>query len=231
MKKSLLRLICLNFSVIFVFVCCIALFQGKQFVLVNSYSKNNGNEIEIIQYKTIEITNSSIPSNVKKVVKEGKNGISYINKNGEVTILEEPIDEEIVIGTGKNGIYYGNMTGYGPDCATCNGVGVTYCSTKDHKTFNIVKDGVYYNDDEYGKVRVLAGAKKEFPCGTIIQIENSNLGNFIGIVMDTGYDMNKFYENGKILFDVAYDTEQNYMIPKTTNMTGKVIYSVQRWGW
>ena len=53
----------------------------------------------------------------------------------------------------------------------------------------------------------------------------------MGIVLDTGYDMRRFYKMGIYHFDVAYDTEANKMVPYTTNMTGEVVYSVQRWGW
>lgn len=232
MKKILLQCFTKNVSAIIVFAFFIAMFQEKKIEFTDmEFSKNYANMTKVIEYEVEKVEDSSIPSNITKVVNSGSDGLSYIDSNGQEIILEEPITEKIIVGTGKYGIYNGNMTGYGPDCATCNGLGVTACSTRDHKAFNLIKDGVYYYDEEYGKARVLAGAKKEFPCGTIIKIENSNLGDFLGIVMDTGYDMNRFYENGKILFDVAYDTEKNEMVPKTTNMTGTVIYNVQRWGW
>ena len=128
-------------------------------------------------------------------------------------------------------MYKGIMTGYGPDCTTCNGLGYVACNTKDKKPYNIITDGIYYNDEEYGEVRVLAAALAEFPCGTIVEVDSSNLGKFMGIVMDTGYDMRRFYSMGIYHFDVAYDTEEDYMVPYTTNMTGEVVYSVQRWGW
>src|SRR5699024_6120302 len=68
----------------------------------------------VIEHKTTEIFDSSIPSNITKVIQEGKDGVTYYNGE-ETIILEEVIDEEVIIGTGKNGEYTGVMTGYGPD--------------------------------------------------------------------------------------------------------------------
>ena len=184
----------------------------------------------VIEHKTTEIFDSSIPSNITKVIQEGKDGVTYYNGE-ETIILEEVIDEEVIIGTGKNGEYTGVMTGYGPDCSTCSGRGFVSCKTEDKKNFNLINDGIYYNDDEFGEVRVLAAALSEFPCGTIIEVKNSNLGNFTGIVMDTGYTMREQLKDGIYHFDVAYETEKNEEIKKATNMSGEVIYSVQRWGW
>ena len=184
----------------------------------------------VIEHKTTEIFDSSIPSNITKVIQEGKDGVTYYNGE-ETIILEEVIDEEVIIGTGKNGEYTGVMTGYGPDCSTCSGRGFVSCKTEDKKNFNLINDGIYYNDDEFGEVRVLAAALSEFPCGTIIEVKNSNLGNFTGIVMDTGYTMREQLKDGIYHFDVAYQTEKDESIKKATNMSGEVIYSVQRWGW
>lgn len=185
----------------------------------------------VVEHKTIKNYDSSIPSNITKVITEGKDGIVYYNESGEAIILEEVVDEEVIIGTGKNGEYTGVMTGYGPDCKTCSGRGYVSCRTEDKKSFNLINDGIYYNDDEYGEVRVLAAALSEFPCGTIIEVKNSNLGDFTGVVMDTGYTMREQLKSGIYHFDVAYETEKNEEIKKATDMSGDVIYSVQRWGW
>ncbi len=181
----------------------------------------------VIPYETIKTYDSSIPNNITKVITKGKNGIIY-NDN---VILEEVVNEEVIIGTGKNGEYQGVMTGYGPDCSTCSGRGFVACKTEDKENFNLIDDGIYYNDDEFGEVRVLAAALSEFPCGTIIEVKNSKLGDFTGIVMDTGYTMREQLKKGVYHFDVAYKTEKDENVRKTTDMSGEVIYSVQRWGW
>lgn len=232
MKKGLLRLLLVNLSAIIVFVFCISNFEDVSYTVSNSLiNLNVAAETQVVKYETIETYDESIPSNLKKTIVNGQDGIFYINKDGGATTIKDVINEQVVVGTGKYGIYKGIMTGYGPDCKSCDGLGYVACNTKDKKAFNIITDGVYYNDEEYGEVRVLAAALKEFPCGTIVEVDSSNLGKFMGIVMDTGYDMRRFYSMGIYHFDVAYDTEDNHMVPYTTNMTGEVVYSVQRWGW
>ena len=196
----------------------------------SNINKNVNINSTVIEHETIETFDSSIPSNITKVITEGKDGVIYYNDDGTI-VLEEVVDEEVIIGTGKNGEYTGVMTGYGPDCSTCSGRGYVSCKTEDKKNFNLINDGVYYNDDEYGEVRVLAAALSEFPCGTIVEVKSANLGDFTGIVMDTGYTMREQLKNGVYHFDVAYETEKNEEIKKATNMSGEVIYSVQRWGW
>lgn len=199
-------------------------------------ANNNGDRqvsvlTQVVEYKTIKKYNSKTPSNITKTLVEGKDGLSFTDRNGnEVTIIET-IDEVVEIGTGSNGLYKGIMTGYGPDCHTCDGKGYVACRTKDKKDFNIIDDGIYYNDEEYGEVRVMAAALKEFPCGTIVKVESRTLGDFMGIVLDTGYDMRRYYEMGIYHFDIAYPTEKDKMVSKTTDMSGNVSYSVQRWGW
>ena len=192
--------------------------------------KNVNITTDVIEYETIKSYNSSIPSNITRTVVEGKDGIIF--HNGENTvILEEKIDEEIQVGTGKSGIYNGVMTGYGPDCSTCSGRGYVACHTEDKKSFNLLNDGVYYDDRDFGEARVLAAALTEFPCGTIIEVDSKNMGKFTGIVLDTGYDMRKHLEEGIYHFDVAFTTEKDKEILKTTDMSGNVVYNVQRWGW
>lgn len=232
MKKGLLRLVLSNLSVIIVFMLCVACFQKVSYTVDNGvYNKNSALLTQVVKYETIKTYDESIPNNITKTVVEGQDGLYFINQDGAATTINEVVNEEVVVGTGKYGVYNGIMTGYGPDCDTCDGLGVVACSTKDKKSFNIITDGVYYDDDEYGSVRVLAAALAEFPCGTIVEVDSPNLGKFMGIVLDTGYDMRRFYKMGIYHFDVAYDTEQNYMVPKTTNMSGNVVYSIQRWGW
>ena len=209
---------------------CFTLEEETTEISNSNINKNVNINSTVIEHETIETFDSSIPSNITKVITEGKDGVIYYNDDGTI-VLEEVVDEEVIIGTGKNGEYTGVMTGYGPDCSTCSGRGYVSCKTEDKKNFNLINDGVYYNDDEYGEVRVLAAALSEFPCGTIVEVKSSNLGDFTGIVMDTGYTMREQLKNGVYHFDVAYETEKNEEIKKATNMSGEVIYSVQRWGW
>ncbi len=206
--------------------------EEKNLEVNNDTVNKNVNVVSnIIEFETIKSYDSSIPSNITKTIKEGKNGVTYQNENNETIVLEEVVNEELLIGTGKNGSYQGVITGYGPDCSTCSGRGYVSCKTEDKKNFNLIDDGVYYNDDEYGEVRVLAASLQEFPCGTIVEVKSSNLGDFTGIVMDTGYTMREQLKKGVYHFDVAYQTEKDEEVKKATNMSGDVSFEIQRWGW
>ncbi len=184
----------------------------------------------VINYETVYNYQANIPSNITKVVVPGVDGISFIDNMGNTSVLKAPVSEEVLVGTGEIGQYTGIMTGYGPDCSTCDGRGYTACNTSNLGWYNIIEHGVYYDDAQFGEARVLAAALSEFPCGTIIEVVSSNAGTFTGIVLDTGYDMRKNLEKGIIHFDVAYLTEEDPELPKITNMNS-VNYNVQRWGW
>jgi len=204
--------------------------EPKMEVATNNTNNPVNMVTEVIPFETVKTYDSSIPSNIQKVLVEGKNGLAFTDGEGNKVTLEPVIHEEIQVGTGAYGVFNGIMTGYGPDCDTCDGKGYVACQTIDKKSFNLIDDGIYYEDAEFGKVRVLAAALSAFPCGTIVEVDSTNLGKFTGIVLDTGYGMRKSLENGIYHFDVAYTTELDEMVPKTTNKKG-VTYSVQRWGW
>lgn len=206
-------------------------FSTKKEYEINDNNNNVSVLTQVIPYETEYVYNDSVPSTVRKTIKEGSDGLKFTNNDGTEIILQEVVNEVVEVGTGAVGVYNGIMTGYGPDCHTCNGIGYVACRTKDRKNFNLITDGINYNDDQYGQVRVLAADLSAFPCGTIVKVESRTLGTFMGIVLDTGYDMRKHYAKGIYHFDVAYTTEKDQMVAKTTDMSGKVVYNVQRWGW
>lgn len=183
----------------------------------------------VIKFDTIYNYNSKIPSGIEKVVTKGQNGIVYLDTNGNIfKKLSEKTDEVIEVGIGRYGEYSGIITGYGPDCDTCDGRGYLACPTSDGQYKSLINDGIYYNDIDFGDIRILAADQREFPCGTIIEVNNSDLDKpIIGVVMDTGYAMRRAYDNNYIHIDLAFQTEQglDFKINKNTN------FSVKRWGW
>ena len=156
------------------------------------------------------------------------NGLAYIDENNNEIIIESPKNAKIEIGTGDEANYVGKMTGYGADCKGCSGSGTLACKTKDGSYYSLTRDGMTYNDDEYGEVRIIAAALDKFPCGTIIKVENPNLGTFNAIVLDTGGAMKTAWGNGIVHIDLAYVTESDPAIHLSTSSNVK--YSVQRWG-
>ena len=111
---------------------------------------------------------------------------------------EETPKEEIVLAT-----YHGNITGYGPDCKGCSGITAS--------GYN-VKNNIYYQDKEYGKIRIVA-ADKSLPFGSIIKITDlKNKDDILAIVLDRGGAIGF---KKKVYFDLLYKSE------KDTNAFGK----------
>ena len=181
-------------------------------------------------YKTITKYNNKIPYGETRILVEGSDGINYIDLNGVEQQLRPTIDKVVEIGTGAIGNYIGNTTGYGADCIGCSGT--VACKTREGKYHNLVADGMYYNDSQYGNVRILAADHRVFRCGTIIKVDNGREEPFIGIVLDTGIDMRKNWElYGLIHLDVAFVTEKDPAVYSMTASNQRAKFQVKRWGW
>lgn len=197
-------------------------------IAVNTYEEEKGiNEIKtVVEYKTVYKYSSKLPYNTSKVITEGVDGLKYIS-NGEEKTLVEKVDEVVLVGTGRYGEFTGALTEYGPDCVGCDPNGYTFCRTKKGNWHSLTKDGITYEDSEYGTVRILAAYTGVFPCGTIIEINNSDRKNVIGIVLDTGGGMITAYRNGWTLLDIAYESQSKTEF----GINKKTSFSVKRWGW
>ena len=114
--------------------------------------------------------------------------------------------------------FNGTLTGYGPDCPGC--LGVVYCRPNP----NVLNGKIYYNDSEYGKLRILA-ADYSIPCGSIIKISNFKFVDnheFYGIVLDRGSAI------VGLTMDLLYSSE------KDTEIVGRqynIKFEIERWGW
>lgn len=203
---------------------------GNTTISVDNVNNNKNINIvtNVINYETVFEYNPKLPTTTKNVLVPGSVGLSYSDANNNVKVLKEPISEVIEVGTGPEGEYIGKLTGYGPDCPGCSAVGNVACHTEDRKNHSLISDGLYYNDDEFGDVRILAADFTLFRCGTIIKVENSRLGTFYGVVLDTGSAMvNAWRERQNVLIDLAFDKEEGTRYITQDNIK----YSVQRWGW
>ena len=206
------------------------LFSETKFEVKNlNQTKNSVALTKVIEYDTVKTYNKKRPAGVTITKEEGHTGLAYIDENNNETIITSPKNAEIEIGTGDEANYVGKMTGYGADCQGCSGAGTLACKTKDGNYYSLTKNGMTYNDYEYGEVRIIAADLDKFPCGTIIQVDNPNLGTFNAIVLDTGGAMQKAWKNGIVHMDLAYVTETDPAIHLTTSSNVK--YSVQRWGY
>lgn len=209
----------------------ISIFGINEVTLYNTTNsiKNVNLDMQIVQYRTIKNYTNKYSSGTIIEKTNGEDGISYINKNGEVAILKDPINEEILVGTGEVLEYFGIITGYGADCKGCSGT--VACKTREKTEHNLINNGQKYIDSEYGELYILAADFDAFPCGTILKVENSRLGTIFGIVLDTGYSMRKAYDEGIYHIDVAFEKESDEEVLKLTDYSGNIKYTMIRKGW
>ena len=185
---------------------------------------------EVDPYETEYVYIENMPSTASPVVlEEGINGLDYTYDGLNYIHLSDKKNEVLQVGSGKPGEFTGTLTGYGPDCDGCSIVGNVSCRTKEGKKHSLITDGLYYNDDVYGSVRILAADNGGFPCGTIVKIDNGILPEFTGIVLDTGITMRRAWRDGNVWMDVAYNSEAETIHSGITSKNTK--FSVQRWGW
>lgn len=194
-------------------------------VINKSLNANN----KIIQHTTQINYNAKLPSNLSKVITPGIDGVVYVDENNNQKVLREMVPEVVEQGTGDQGEYVGKLSAYGPDCAGCSKVGNVACYTREGKKHSLKYDGIYYNDYQYGEVRILSAAREKFPCGTIIQIDNGKIEPYYAVVLDSGASMVNAWKKGTVWIDLAYGSSA---AARAGNTSGShVKFSVQRWGW
>ncbi len=233
MNKNHLRI----FKIFIVIILIAGMFSSGSLISEKKVEVKNLNQTKrmiaftkVIEYETVKTYNKNLPTGTVVTKEEGHNGLAYVDENGEnLEIIESSKNAEIEIGTGEKADYVGKLTGYGADCAGCSGYGTLACKTKYGSYHSLTKDGEYYNDEEYGKVRILAAALDKFPCGSIIKVESTNLGTFDAIVLDTGSAMRNDWNKGIVHMDLAFKTESDPAVNLATGNNTK--YSVQRWGY
>ena len=204
--------------------------------VVNNINKEKDFQVvtSVTNYKTVVQYNKKIPKNVTNIISEGKVGLSYTEQNNQESTVEEKIVQEVTNevvekGTGDYGIYTGKLIGYGPDCVGCSGEGYLACKTVDGTKFSLKYNGIYYNDSEYGNVRILAAATSKFPCGTIIEITKSGKESFLAVVLDTGGTVQNAWKNGNVVMDLAYSRNAD---SGSDGLTGSnITFNIKRWGW
>lgn len=143
-------------------------------------------------------------------------------ENKNETKQEEVVPEPPVVS--PSGLFYdrevlrtevGNLTGYGANCYGCSGI-----TASGH---NLI-DSMYYDDSEFGTVRILA-ADKEFPFYSIFRVSDvPGMEPFIGIVLDRGGNVG--FDRGT-LFDLAYTNESD---PNLIHLTKNVKFELLRNG-
>lgn len=174
-------------------------------------------EVEIAVEEKIEIDGQE----EEKKEQEKKEDIE--KKEEKVVVIEDPPQEEEEISPvePKKDVFAfvgdhfsGKMSGYGSDIGDYTACG------------NYIGNSIFYEDSEYGKVRILAGDRK-YPCGTIVKASNTMDGSFIGIVLDRGSDIGR-EEGKKYLFDLLYKTEKE---ARQKGVSYHAEFEIMRVGW
>lgn len=163
--------------------------------------------------KTITITTNNVTS-VKSI--QAVHLISKYNPKIVKTKIVDTFDEVIKYGKIAPIKFDGTMTGYGPDCEGCGGrVG---CPPRQ----NVKNGNIYFYDQEYGKVNIVA-TDKRIPCGSMIKITNSTLGpEIIAIALDRGGAI-----KGTLMdFLTVSEKDSSKKIGRQ-----RVTYEIVRWGW
>lgn len=114
------------------------------------------------------------------------------------------------------GSFIGQLTGYAGDCPACSGV--VACKPR----INVLEKGIYFDDSEYGKIRMVASSKN-YPCGTILRFYNKKIQEdpIIAVVMDRGVSGNVI----DLLMDNASDARKYVGRIKNLN------FDILRLGW
>ena len=204
----------------------------KSGIVIKNDNKNKTITVvsEITPFNTEYIYNASRPSSSDPIViKDGITGLRYTYNGIDYVELSSASNQILEVGT-KEGqsVFQGRLTGYGPDCPGCSIEGYVSCALPNGSKYSLITDGIYYNDPNFGQVRILAASHSKFPCGTIVKVENSLVDSFIGIVLDSGSAMRNAWNNGIVWMDLAFSSQNAALEGGVTS--SNTTFKVQRWG-
>lgn len=198
----------------------------KTLFLFNSLEnkKDDVDSSVVVELTSIDkVEEPKVEENVEQeTVKEEVKEESPKEEETNVTPLNPDFSDRVALET-----FTGSLTGYGPDCYGCGG--------KTSTGYDL-RENIYYEDAEYGTIRIVA-ADKYFPFYSIIRISNvPGMEPFIAIVLDRGGDVGWYRnsETGEImfnsqkgtLFDLAFTTEKDpNILGKTNNVKFEVLRS------
>lgn len=206
----------------------ITLYSEKENVTQNNMINKDRYAVHTVVLKEDKPKISPIKKTQNKKVIEKKN-INNITPTGPTKIITKEEPKTVPKQSNVLETFTGKLTGYGPDCAGCSGYGNLACKTREKTTHSLKNNGIYYNDRDFGKVRIIAAATSKFKCGTIVKITKTGQTPFIAVVLDTGGSMRKSWTQGIVWMDLAYSTEA---MAGSDNLTGQNIkFEIQRYGW
>lgn len=129
-------------------------------------------------YKSLDVKNNNLNKSVP--TKELVNSFQELNKRTIKPVMYNNFEDAVYNSQYYPTSFVGKLVHYGPDCPECGGhLG---CNGQDARNGNI-----YYNDAEYGKVRIVA-MSSTIPCGSMIKInvDAYDPDGMYAIVLDRG---------------------------------------------
>ncbi len=202
---------------------------STQSFIVHNNNFNTTKTGEVINYTTQTIYDNTLPTGEVNVITEGVNGYVVTKEDGSIEVLEQMVPEVLEVGTGYKASYVGKITNYGPDCLGCSSQGYVACKTMEGQYLSLF-DTIYYDDHEYGDVRILAATHTVFPCGSIILVSRDDV-MFYGVVLDTGSAMRNAWNDDRfVIMDLAHYSQYDAKYDDLINGYN-VTYEVKRWGW
>ena len=130
--------------------------------------------------KKIKTSNNNLTKTIS--TKDLMNSFRKISKDELTPVLYSSFEDAVFNSKYYPTSFVGKLVHYGPDCPECGGT--LGCNGQDARNGNI-----YYNDSEYGKIRIVAMSSLP-PCGSIIRINVDEYDNMYAIVLDRGVSGN-----------------------------------------
>lgn len=234
MKKVAAKIITISSQLLVASVFLFLLFSGEtrngndRNVVVNNNNFNKMADKTLFLFKSLENKDEETDSSVvveltsvdkveepvieevkQETIKEEVKKETPKEEETNVTPLEPDFSDRTALET-----FTGSLTGYGPDCSGCGGK---------TSTGHDLNSSIYYEDNEYGTVRIVA-ADRYFPFYSIVRISNvPNIDSFLAIVLDRGGNVGF---NKGTLFDLAFATEKDpNILGKTNNVKFEILRS------
>ena len=238
MKKIAAKIITISSQLLVASVFLFLLFSGEntnnKSVVVDNNNFNKMADKTLFLFESLDETkkeeeDSNVIVELTSVDEKEELSENVKDEDNNLEVNKEEVKEETIEKEESNVIpltpdfidrvaietFTGNLTGYGPDCVGCGG--------KTSTGYDLTQN-IYYEDAEFGIVRIVA-ADKYFPFYSIIRISGvPGMDSFLAIVLDRGGNVG--FDKGT-LFDLAFSTEKD---PNILGLTRNVKFEVLRSG-
>lgn len=222
MKKITAKVITISSQLLVVSLFLLFMFKGEgsnsEYLTINNNNFEKMADRTSSLFKEEELMITQLDESVVVVLEDNttEDILEEEVNNEEENEIETEVKEETTssLETEVLETHVGNLTGYGADCYGCSG--------KTASGFDLTQT-MYYEDEEYGTVRILA-ADPMFSFYSIFRVTVPDGESFIGIVLDRGSNVG--YGRGT-LFDLAYISEND---PDLIGLTRNVTFELLRSG-